>query len=299
MNIEQMKYIVEVAKEKSITKAAEKLHLSPSAISQSISQLEDELGIAIFIRSKKGMTPTSDGKIILSKSYEVLYKIQELHDELASQKSHNSNLLKVACTPAMTYVVYDAFLSFNKDYKDVKVIIEELNQDIILKEIKNENIDIAFASFSNDELNAKTHEYGIGFDLIYKAYVCAFVNSQSHLARFHSVTPEDLKNEKVVMYNSNFVKSLYDKHLINKDIFVISNNIEVLRTAVIHGHAFTLAFDFIFKNNSNLRDGNLVMIPFKNPDIIYQDFWCLHSLTKGLSNTAKKFEKKLIDLLVD
>jgi LysR family transcriptional regulator, transcription activator of glutamate synthase operon len=294
-----MKYIIEVAKERSITKAAEKLHVSPSAISQSISQLENELGIAIFIRSKKGMEPTSDGKIFLSKSYEVLNKIQELHEELASKRNMNSKVLKVACTPAMTYVVYDAFLSFNKTYKDVKVIIEELNQDNILIEMKNENFDVAFASFSKDELDAKTHEYGIGFDLIYKAYVCVSVNNQSHLARFHSITPEDLINEKVVMYNSNFVKSLNDKYLINNDIFVISNNIEVLRTAVLNGHAFTLLFDFIFKNHPHLKDGKLVLIPFKNPDIIYQDFWSLYSLTKGLSNLAKEFEKKVKELLLD
>lgn len=299
MNIEQMKYIVEVAKEKSLTKAAEKLHVSASAISQSLSHLENEMGITIFNRSKKGMTLTSDGKIILSKSYEILNKIKELDEELASHKKDNSKVLKVACTPAMTYVVYDAFLSFNKTFNDVKVVIEELNQEKILSEIKNENIDIAFASFSKDELDASTYEYGIGFNLIYKAYACVCVNSKSHLARFQSITPEDLKNEKVVMYNSNFVKSLNDKHLINKDIFVISNNIEVLRTAVLDGHAFTLVFDFIFKTNSNLKNGDLVIIPFKDPDIIYQDFWSLHSLTKGLSSSAKEFEKKVIELLLD
>ncbi|MDF2534924.1 MAG: hypothetical protein K0R18_1083 [Bacillales bacterium] len=299
MNIEQMKYIVEVAKEKSITKAAEKLHVSASAISQSISQLENELGLTIFIRSKKGMTPTSDGKIFISKSYEILYKIQELNEELASQRKDQLKVLKVACTPAMTYIVYDAFLAFNKTYKDVNVIIEELNQDKILNELKNENIDIAFASFFKDELVATTYENGIGFDFIYKGYVCVCVDSQSHLAKLQSITPEDLKNEKVVLYNSNYVKSLYDKHLINKDIFVISNNIEVLRTAVLHGHAFTLVFDFIFKNHLSQKDGNLVLIPFKNPDIIYQDFWSLHSLTKGLSITAKEFEKKIIELLLD
>jgi DNA-binding transcriptional LysR family regulator len=299
MNIEQMKYIIEVAKESSITKAAEKLHVSASAISQSISHLENELGISIFIRSKKGMKPTSDGEIMIFKSYEVLNKIQELHEELASQRKGNSQVLKVACTPALTYIVYDAFLSFNKTCKDVKVTIEELNQDNLLTEIKNENIDIAFATYSKDELDAAKYEYGIGFDLIHKAYVCVCVNSQSHFARFQSVSPEDLKDEKVVLYNSNFVKSLNDTHLVNKDIFVISNNIEVLRTAVLDGHAFTLVFDFIFKNNSNLKAGDLVLIPFKNPDTVYQDTWRLYSLTKGLSNIAKEFEKKVLELLLD
>lgn len=299
MNIDQMKYIVEVSKERSITKTAEKLHLSPSAISQSISQLEIELGFAIFNRSKKGMSPTSEGKVIISKCYEILNKIHELHEDLASQRKDYTKILKVACTPSIIYAVYDAFLTFNNSFKDVKVIIEELDQDKILKEIKNDNIDIAFASFSKDELDAAAYDYGIGFDLIYTGYLCVCINSQSHLAILPSITPEDLKNEKVVMYNSKYVKDLNDKQLKDKDVFVISNNIEVLLSAILNGYAFHIVYDFTFKNHHFVKNGNMVITPFKNPDIINEDFWCIHSLTKGLSNTAKAFEKKVREIMQD
>jgi LysR family transcriptional regulator, transcription activator of glutamate synthase operon len=299
MNIDQMKYIVEVAKERSITKAASKLHLSASAISQSIAQLENELGLTIFNRSKKGMSPTSEGKVILLKSYEILNKIQELHEDLSSQRIDSSKVLRVACTPSMTYIVFDAFFAFNKTFKDVKVLIEELDQDKILEEIKNENIDIAFTSLPKEALEAYSYEYGVGFDFIYKGYVCAYVNSQSHLSRLPSITPEDLKNEKAVMYNSNFVRTFYENQLVNKEIFVTSNNIEILRIAIINGDAFTLAYNTIFKNHPDVKAGKLVTIPFKNPDILYQDFWSLYSLTKGLSVIAKEFEKKVLELLVD
>jgi LysR family transcriptional regulator, transcription activator of glutamate synthase operon len=299
MNIDQMNYIIEVTKEGSITKAAAKLHLSPAAISQSISQLENELGFSIFTRSKKGMSPTSEGKVIISKSYEIVHKIQELHHELATQKKNYSNVLKVACTPSMTYIVYDAFLSFKETYKDVKVIIEELDQDSILMKLKNEDIHIAFASFEREELFAGSHKYGIGYNLIYTGNVCVCVNRQSHLARLPAITPEDLKNEKVVLYNSNFVKTFNKKHLLNKEIFVTSNNIDVLRNAVLHGHTFLLVYNFIFKNHTDVKDGNLVIIPFKNPDIIYHDFWSVYSLSKGLSKLAKEFENKVIHLLSD
>lgn len=297
MNIDQMKYILEVSKEGSITKAAAKLHLSASAISQSISQLEEEVGFPIFHRSKKGMKPTEEGRVIISRSFEILNKIQELHEELATQKNDYTKVLKVACTPSMTYVVYDAYLSYIKSLKDVKIIIEEFDQDKILKEMKYDNIEIAFASFSKNELDRTANEYGIGFDLIYTGYVYVCINSQSHLASLPSITPEDLKNEKVVLYNSNYVKYFNDTHLVNKDVFILSNNIEILRNAILHGPAFTLAFNFMFRNLPDIKNGNLVIIPFKNPDIIYQDFWSLHSCSKGVSSLAKGFEKKVMELL--
>jgi LysR family transcriptional regulator, transcription activator of glutamate synthase operon len=299
MNIDQMKYIIKVTKEGSITKAAEKLHLSPAAISQSISQLENELGFSIFTRSKKGMSPTSEGKVIISKSYEILNKIQELHDELASQKKFYTNVLKVACTPSMTYIVYDAFLSFMETNKDSKVIIEELDQDSILMKMKNDDIDLAYATYTKDELNRVGYKFGIGYDHIYTGYVCVCINNQSKLASFPFITPEDLRKEKVVMYNSNFVKDFNKMNLLNKDIFITSNNIEILRTAVLSGHSFTLLYNFIFKNHSDVKDGSLVMIPFNNPDTIYHDVWSIYPLSKGLSGLAKEFEKQVIKLLLE
>lgn len=297
MNIEQMKYILEVSKEGSITKAATKLHLTASAISQSISQLEEEMGYPIFQRSKKGMKLTEEGKIIITTSFEIINKIQELHTELAQHRKEYTKVLKVACTPSMIYIVYDAFIKYNQKFKDVKVIIEEQDQDKILNELKNENIDIAFASFSKDELHASEYKFGIGYNLIYTGYVCVCVNSNSHLATFNSITTEDLIGEKMVMYNSKFVRDFNDKYLVNKDIFVISNNIEVLKYAILHGYAFQLVFDFIYKNHLDIKDGKLVIIPFKDPEIINQDFWSVHSLTLGISNEAKEFEKLVIDLL--
>ena len=82
MNFEQMEHIVNVANEMSISKAAEKLFISSSGMSQSITQLENELGIKIFNRSKQGVTPTFEGKIVISKAMTLLNTIKELNKEI-------------------------------------------------------------------------------------------------------------------------------------------------------------------------------------------------------------------------
>ena len=60
MNILHMKYAVEVARIGSINKAAEQLFIAPPNLSRSIKELEADLGIAIFERTSRGMTLTSD-----------------------------------------------------------------------------------------------------------------------------------------------------------------------------------------------------------------------------------------------
>lgn len=86
MNIDQLLYVVEVAKTGSITTAAENLHVTPAGVSQSISNLEKRLGITIFARSRKGSSPTLEGKATIKKAYEIISKYQELLEESKFKK---------------------------------------------------------------------------------------------------------------------------------------------------------------------------------------------------------------------
>ena len=66
MTFLQLTFAVEVAKNTSINKAAEQLYTSQSNVSNSIKALEDELGIRIFGRTKKGISITETGREFLS-----------------------------------------------------------------------------------------------------------------------------------------------------------------------------------------------------------------------------------------
>jgi LysR family transcriptional regulator, transcription activator of glutamate synthase operon len=297
MNLEQMKYLVEVAKESSITKAADKLHLSPSAISQSITQLEKEFNITIFIRSRQGTIPTAEGKFIVSKAYEILKKMQELHEELGAKQQAKNQVLKIGCAPALMYMVYDAFLLFHEQFPETNVMIREIDQDNILEEMKNGHIDIGLSPFTEYELSNLQHEKGLGFELLYTGHVCVCAGRKSSLYYKDFLTPEELTNEKMVIYNSKGGLTFNDRHLKNEHILFSSNNIEVLRSAILDGHAFSFVFNFTFKNNPDVRNGNIAIIPFKKPELIYQDFWTLFPLTKGLTPEAKAFKENVRHLL--
>ncbi len=79
MRTEVLRYIIEVDKEQSISKAATNLYISKSALSESISQLEHELNVAIFTRQKKGIETTEDGKRIINQAKNVLSEIEKFY----------------------------------------------------------------------------------------------------------------------------------------------------------------------------------------------------------------------------
>lgn len=65
MNIQYLKYVVEVDKTGSINKAAKNLYMGQPNLSAAIKELEKELGISIFYRSKKGVFATKEGEKFL------------------------------------------------------------------------------------------------------------------------------------------------------------------------------------------------------------------------------------------
>lgn len=72
MRFNQLEYALEVMHTQSLSKASANLFITKTALSESIIQLEKELGFEIFVRSRSGMKPTKAGKIFLKDAYEIL-----------------------------------------------------------------------------------------------------------------------------------------------------------------------------------------------------------------------------------
>lgn len=78
MELYQLKSFVVIARERNLTRAAEQLHLSQSALSSQIKQLEGDLGLALFRRTARGMEPTEGGREMLILAEGVLEAAQKL-----------------------------------------------------------------------------------------------------------------------------------------------------------------------------------------------------------------------------
>lgn len=116
MNFEQMEHIVTVANEMSITKAADKLFISTSGLSQSITQLENKLDIKIFNRSKKSITPTFEGEIVISAANSII-NANEMNKEINKKK--NEKHLKITTTIGLFYILQEIILKYNLVNKDI------------------------------------------------------------------------------------------------------------------------------------------------------------------------------------
>ena len=111
MNIVHLKYAVEIAQTKSISKAAENLYMGQPNLSRAIKELEESLGITIFKRTSKGITITPDGEEFLQYAKKIISQVNEVEELYRNGKTKKQTLS--ICVPRASYISF-AFAEFTK-----------------------------------------------------------------------------------------------------------------------------------------------------------------------------------------
>lgn len=114
MNILHLKYAVEVAKTRSISKAAENLYMGQPNLSRAIKELEESLGITIFRRTTKGISITPDGEEFLQYARQIVQKVDEV--EQIYQNGRQKKQSFSVSVPRASYLSF-AMADFSKCMK--------------------------------------------------------------------------------------------------------------------------------------------------------------------------------------
>ncbi|MGE0399640.1 MAG: LysR family transcriptional regulator [Kofleriaceae bacterium] len=145
MDLHQLKTFVVVAREGSITRASELLHLSQPAVSAHIKAIEDTLGLTLFERTPRGMSVTADGKRLLAKAEQTLGAHQELIAEATRLKGHLVGKLRIgAGSNSNNEAVGKLLTLMSERYPDVEVILKHSPSHEILAGLRNESLDAGF-----------------------------------------------------------------------------------------------------------------------------------------------------------
>ncbi|WP_320171351.1 LysR family transcriptional regulator [Maridesulfovibrio sp.] len=115
MELYQIKTFVVVAEEGNMTRAAKRLHASQSTISLHIKSLEDEFGLRLFLRTPRGMQPTSDGNALLDRARAVLDSVEALESEARNRKGELSGVARVGLQTSSIYLRTPQLISCIKE----------------------------------------------------------------------------------------------------------------------------------------------------------------------------------------
>ena len=149
MDLKQIEYIVKIDDEHSITRAAEKLFVTQSALNPQLLRLEKELGAPLFHRSKVDMRPTEIGQVYLDNAREILRIKQRTYNLINDMTDAKKGRLSIGFTPGRGSEMFThVYPSFHQAYPNVIVEPHELSVHRQQQMISQGNLDIGFQTLS-------------------------------------------------------------------------------------------------------------------------------------------------------
>ncbi|WP_148359025.1 LysR family transcriptional regulator [Peribacillus simplex] len=259
MHIEQLEYIVEISETGSFSVAAENLHVTQSGISKSIGKLEEELGIKIFNRSRSGALPTEEGKTVIEKAYEVIIKLQEFRKTAKIQSNQALEDLKISVYPLLIESIFKSLSSFKEDNPHIQIEIKEAPSDIIIEKIKKKSVDIGLTYITKQII--EDEELDSEVLLNSKAKIC--VSKDSPLASKDYLTPQNLLNQSIILYDSKEMREEMHNFLKNygkMNVLCVTNNVNLIRQFVAEGLVISATSDIFLRNNPYISSGKIIPI---------------------------------------
>lgn len=152
MTLVQFQVYLAVIEEQSFTKAAEKLNMTQSAVSQTIKSLEEELGVTLLLRNRGGVTLTYIGERIRTHVQEVLQLTRCISEESSAAKGIPQGTLRLGSMHGMGSSLLPGLIkAFNRQFPSVKLVLFEGSDREIREWISNAVVDVGFMTLRASE----------------------------------------------------------------------------------------------------------------------------------------------------
>ena len=211
MNVLQMKYVLEVASAPSIREASTRLFISQPALSASIRELEEELGIILFDRSNKGITLTDEGREFITYAQRVVGQYEILENRYLS-KDHDREIFSVS-TQHYNFAIkaFTAVIKKNKPGK-YRFSVHETKTKEVLEDVRKLKSEVGIISFSgaNENLIKKLFkDYQLEFTPLMKRETYAYVWKDHKFAGRKEISLDELKDYPCVSFNQSSEGNFY------------------------------------------------------------------------------------------
>lgn len=147
MNLKQLEYMIAIADERNITKAADRLFLTQSALNQQLLKLEKELRTPLFFRTRNECIPTQAGEIYLKTAREMLRMKEDTYRQISDIADLKTGTLSVGFTPNRGSRMFSAlYPGFHRSFPQVHLVPLELSVRAQQEQIAYGALDLGFVT---------------------------------------------------------------------------------------------------------------------------------------------------------
>lgn len=211
MTLQQLTYLIKVAECGNITEAAEQLYISQPSLSTAISNLEKEMGVTAFVRTKKGVSVTREGEELLSFARMLLEQADIMKDHFSVSRKRTPKF-SVSCQHYSFAV--NAFVDVVNEFDADKYsfILRETQTGEIIDDVASgkSEVGILYLSVNNQDVLIKLIKKNeLVFEELFVAQPHVFIYKHHPLADQDVITVEDLKAYPYLVFEQGERNSFY------------------------------------------------------------------------------------------
>lgn len=248
MRIEQLEYLIEIAKTNSISIAAENLYVSQPSISEAIKKLEGELGIKLLERTKTGSYLTPIGKSIAEQAVRVIEETAKIHQLVAEHQKNEpltvSGDLSIYTVPSVgNNILPHALDAFHEQYPQVAFNVFSSNTFQTIPSVKTQSCQIGIITLTDAEDPRQLLD-GLQQELLMTERLYLEVSAASPLAAKKSISLKEAARLPLgtLAYTSDdnpWEETLF-KNIASANIVLKTSNSAMIRQQILSGQIYTI-----------------------------------------------------------
>lgn len=299
MTLQQLKYVIEVARSRSINKAAQNLFISQPSLSNAIKELEEEVGITIFLRSNKGILITPEGSEFLGYARQVVEQAELLENRYTNTRSPQQHFSVSAQHYAFAVSAFVRLLK-EHDPEEYEFSLRETKTYEIIDDVKNLRSEIGILyvnEFNKKVIHKFLREGNLQFHELFTANPHVFISSANPLSRKDYVTLSDLDPYPYLSYEQGDYNSFYFSEEILSTLSR-PKNIRVTDRATLFNlliglNGYTISTGVI---SHKLNSKDIIAVPLKVDEQIHVGYITHKNVTNStLANTYIQYLKESIE----
>ncbi len=261
MELRQLRYFLEVARQEHVTRAAKDLHITQSTLSHQLRQLEEELGTPLFDRVGRQIQLTQAGRMFVGFASRALRDIEDGRLALQSLSGLQRGELRVGVITTYTNsLLPQAILDFINKYPGIRLQIEDLPATQIAQRVLEGSLDLGLAFTMSETPGLKTEP-------LFSERLILLVSKDHPLADHKSVHGRNLSTLKIALQSKQYAsRQLIDRHLrryFEDGVCMELDSIQTMQLMVAKSDLACILFEGAVLPLPNLR-----AIPISTPEVV-------------------------------
>jgi LysR family transcriptional regulator, cyn operon transcriptional activator len=279
MELRQLRYLLAIAQEANFTRAAEKVFVSQSALSQQIQTLEQEIGTILLDRSKRGVRLTAAGEILCHHAQRILLELEQAEVAIQELEGLQRGELRVGVVQTVNdYLMPGLVAAFSALHPHIKLSIDELSSDQIETRLECGELQVGLGFVPTSSPN-------IASEALFEEQLVLIVRNDHPLANQSVVSVRALDAMPMIMLSHTFcTRRLWEENarlaLAKPQIVIEMNTVSSILAVVEKTGLATVLPKYILEAD---RVSNLVSIDLVDPTpsrqvgLLWQSYLCAAS----------------------